>query len=168
MSYKRVLSNITFGVLFVAYASVAFADRVVLDSSTIFGRIEEVTSSSVKIATGCSGQSTKTILWNSINEFGGIAFDSSDCNANYHQGHAGATAKNGPIARLFAITFKNHSSVWATDISLDNTKRLTITLAKGSGIIHGPVSDVSGITWTTVSLNNVIPASFKWPASFTH
>lgn len=169
MLSRQALSRVSI-VCVVAIAVVcpalSFADRVVMDRSTIFGRVTGITNDSVIIAIGCSGNTTNQIKWEDINEFGGVVFDKT-CNAGSHVSTSGATVeRSGPSALWFGVSFFDGSFLWAEDIKLATDGMLRLKLAKGGGSLRGPISDVSRLSRNKVYINTVDPASFKWPASY--
>lgn len=141
------------------------ADVLVERDSTIFGKIREITNSTVSIARGCNNNNIRSIPKERVRYY---QFDSS-CQPHRF------TLPTSPLQfcreakqKINKIFFRGHvREAYATEVLLGDRSLVRLILSNNAGSLQGPVNRLRAIVPASVCPDS-IPNSFTWPKEFCH
>jgi Matrixin len=121
------------------------ADVVVTDDNVVFGKVLSITTESAVVANGCNKKLTESIGASRIRT---VIFDSG-CNAHNYTVPAVATSPcSAEEITAYRVNFKDDvTPVYANKLLFKADDPIHILLAGGEGSLHGPLDQVTSITY---------------------
>jgi hypothetical protein len=161
--YVRSLILASLGVIGSLSASPVKADVLVERDSTFFGKITQITESSILIARGCNYRDIKTVLKARVK----YVQNDSQCRPHpFTLPTSPLQFCDQPKQALYKIFFTGEDSeIYASDVSLGSDGILRLQLAGGLGSMQGRPDRIKSIVPSQVCPNSV-PENVGLPAGF--
>lgn len=159
---KRILYSVA--VCFLVTGS-ATADVLVERDSTIFGKITEISNTTVSIARGCDNRNVRTVAKERVRYYG---FDASCQPHPFTLPTSPLQLCAQPKQSVTKIFFRGQAQeVYATDVSLTDGKLIRLILPNNAGSLQGPRNKIKAMVPASVCPDS-IPSSFTWPKEYCH
>jgi len=141
------------------------ADVLVERDSTVFGKIKEITNSTVSIAPGCDDKNVRSVPKERVRYY---QFDSTCQPHRFTLPTSPLQFCAKPKQKMNKIVFRGQGAeVYATEVLLSNRNLVRLILANNAGSLQGPLSRIRAIVPASVCPDS-IPDKFTWPRDYCH